>query len=395
MIAFIQPFGLRQVSGGGRILQSLLDAPHPPVLLINTSHERSASVAADGEIHLPLRPYFGRLENTRYHNYFRFFDRFGSTRFAANLQRALREHCIELVHLLHQSYDIVHVSRILRELDLPLFLSIHDDFEYALRGHPHLNRIAEATGWAWRNAKEAFVISEEMGREYERRYGTRGFKIVTDGLTRVSDGPKPRREKSLRLYFMGLFHYTYRPNFRAVLDALALLRERHPDWEITATCRSGSISSPVRDRDVPVRVLPFASQDELEKDLLNADVLYQPLPLEEFAANFAKFSLSTKMISYLGSGLPIFFHGPHDAAAFKLLERHQAAQLCATLDPEIIASNLLDAVARRNLIVDNALALARSQFMLADQQRRFWEPILQLANSNRNATLSLISSGAT
>jgi hypothetical protein len=27
------------------------------------------------------------------------------------------------------------------------------------------------------------------------------------------------------------------------------------------------------------------------------------------------------------------------------------------------------------VIVSSALALARSQFMLADQQRRFWEPI--------------------
>jgi hypothetical protein len=32
---------------------------------------------------------------------------------------------------------------------------------------------------------------------------------------------------------------------------------------------------------------------------------------------------------------------------------------------------------RRESIVNHALRLARSQFMLADQQQRFWEPILQ------------------
>lgn len=388
MIAFIQPFGLGQVSGGARILHSLLEAEHPPVLLINTSHHPVPAALADGEIHLPLRPSLGRLENTRYHNHLRILDRFASSRFAANLQNVLRENRVDMVHLLHQSYDIVHITRMVREMGLPLFLSIHDDFEYALRGHPYLGRIAEATGCAWREAKEVFVISEEMGREYAHRYGNREFRIVTDGLTDLSDGPKPRPERSLRLYFMGLFHFTYGPNFRAVLDALALIRARHPDWEVTATCRSDSISSPVRTEDVPVHVLPFASRDELRKDLLNADLLYQPLPLSAFAANFARFSLSTKMITYLGSGLPIFYHGPQDGAAFNLLERHKAAQLCTTMDPEAIADDLLAAISRRNSIVNNALALARSQFMLSDQQQRFWQPIRELANESRNAVLA-------
>ncbi|MGA9061719.1 MAG: hypothetical protein WB341_08650, partial [Terracidiphilus sp.] len=71
------------------------------------------------------------------------------------------------------------------------------------------------------------------------------------------------------------------------------------------------------------------------------------------------------------------YHGPEDAAACKLLTRHQAAFVCATLDAEEIARCLLDSVSRRESTVSNALALARSQFMLADQQKRFWEPILQ------------------
>jgi hypothetical protein len=380
MIAFIQPFSTRDVSGGGRILLSLLEAEHPPVLLISTSSHRSADAPANGEIRLPLRSGFGRLERTRFSSYLGIFDRFGSSRFAENLRKVLREHRVKAVHLLHQSYDVVPISRIVREMNIPLFLSIHDDFEYALRGHPCLDEIAQAVGCAWRDAKAVFVISEEMGREYARRFGDREFKIVTDGLTHVSEGPKVRPEKSLRLYFMGLFHFTYGPNARAVLDALALIRDRNPDWNITATFRSGGMSSPLKSGDVPVHVLPFASRGELEKDLLRADVLYQPLPLEAFAAKFARYSLSTKMISYLGSGLPIFYHGPKDAAAFQLLERHQAAQLCTTLDPESIARDLLDTISRRNLIVNNALALARSRFMLGDQQQRFWHPILESVN---------------
>jgi hypothetical protein len=126
-----------------------------------------------------------------------------------------------------------------------------------------------------------------------------------------------------------------------------------------------------------VSVLPFAPEAEVERDMLTADLLYQPMPFQAHARPFNRFSMSTKMITYLGSGLPIFYHGPDDAAACKLLTRRDAAAICNTLDPEDIAKQLLDGAARRESIVKNALALARSEFMLAEQQRRFWEPILQ------------------
>jgi hypothetical protein len=175
---------------------------------------------------------------------------------------------------------------------------------------------------------------------------------------------------------MGLFHNTYAQNLRAVLDALRIVRSRQPDLEISVTCRCGSIPALVRADDVPVTVLPFAPETEVEKDMLSADMLYQPMAFQEQARAFARFSLSTKMITYLGSGLPIFYHGPEDSAAGKLLARHDAAAICTTLDPEKIAEQLLETSARREAIVNKALALARSQFMVADQQRRFWEPII-------------------
>lgn len=380
MIALIQPFGLRQVSGGGRILQSLLQCEHPPVLFIDTSRGHSAGEPVSGEIRVPLRPDFGRIERTRYNAHLGVFDRLGSLRFATNLKKVLQEHCVGAVHLLHQSYDVVPVMRVVRDLNLPLFLTIHDDFHYMMRGHPFLTQMENATRCAWRDAKAVFVISEEMGREYACRFGDREFRIVTDGLTRVSEALQRRPERSLRLYFMGLFHYSYNANLRSVLDAMAIVRSSHPEWDISVTCRSNSISCPLMNGDVPVHVLPFASEGELEKDMLSADLLYQPLPMAEFAAKFAKFSLSTKMITYLGSGLPILYHGPEDAAAFRLLERHHAAQLCTTLDPHVIACNLLDALSQRESIVANALKLARSQFMLKNQQQKFWQPLSEAAD---------------
>jgi hypothetical protein len=232
-------------------------------------------------------------------------------------------------------------------------------------GHPLKGQMVAALGKAWRSAKGIFVISDEIGQEYSRRYGAREYQIVTDGLTYVAEAPQSRPSRSLRVYFMGLFHPGYRANLRAVLDALKIVRSQHPDWDISVTSRSGYILCSVN-----------TDASEVETDLLSADLLYQPLPFEAELANFGRFSMSTKMVTYLGSGLPILYHGPEDAAAFKLLTGHRAAIMCTTLDAETIAKQLVEAASNREIIVNNALALARARFMLADQQRRFWEPIV-------------------
>ena len=379
MIAFIQSCGLYSHDQGGspRILQSLLETDHPPVLSINTHSSRRFASTVSNEIWIRSRPSLGRLEFTRLHASLGWLDWFFRRRFERGLRCVLREDHVELIHLLANSYSVVPVYNVASELGIPYFLTIHDDLEYAALKHPLMKQMTAFMGKAWREAEGVFVISEEMGQEYSRRYGVREYRVVTDGLKQVADVPQQRPERSLRLYFMGLFHNTYAQNLRAVLDALKIVRSRQPDWNITVTCRCGSISAPVHHDDVSVTVLPFAPEEEVEKDMLSADLLYQPMPFQAHARAFTRFSLSTKMITYLGTGLPIFYHGPDNAAACKLLTRHEAAAICATLDPEEIAEQLLDAVVRRESIVNHALRLARSQFMLADQQQRFWEPILQ------------------
>jgi hypothetical protein len=378
MIAFVQSFGVQGAGGGSRILRTLLQGEHPPALSINTGLVAADSAPAITEIHIPQRPYFGRLERTRLQNKLGVFEKIFRSRFERRLRRALREHEVTLIHAVPHQYEILPISRVASEENIPYFLSIHDDLEFLLQGYPFKKQIVNALSHAWRDARGVFVISDEIGKEYARRYGAREYKIVTDGLTHVPEGPLHRPANSLRIYFMGLFHYTYNANLLALLDALRIVRNQHPDWDISVTCRCGSISCPVSEGDVPVEVLPFTSDtSELERDMLSADILYQPLPFEASTSNFSRFSMSTKMVAYLGSGLPILYHGPEDAAACRLLMRHEAAAVCTTLDSEEIARQLLNAGRRRELIAGNALVLARSQFMHAEQRKRFWQPICE------------------
>jgi hypothetical protein len=65
-IVFTQPFSVTSTTGGGggRILRSLLRNAPMPALCICTSPEIPKPKSPD-EIHLPIRPFFGRIEHTR------------------------------------------------------------------------------------------------------------------------------------------------------------------------------------------------------------------------------------------------------------------------------------------------------------------------------------------
>lgn len=208
MISFIQPFGLFSHDQGGspKVLQALLDTDHPPLFSINTDPCSRPDASPAQEIRLPSRPNFARLEYTRLQGSLGLFDRIYRRRFEARLRRVLLDREVKLVHVIPHDYSFQSACSVASELGLPYFLSIHDDLEYLRRGHILLAQMTKAMGRAWRGAKGVFAISDEIAQEYCRRYGARDYRTVTDGLKQVADAPRERRERSLRVYFMGLFH---------------------------------------------------------------------------------------------------------------------------------------------------------------------------------------------
>jgi glycosyltransferase involved in cell wall biosynthesis len=217
-----------------------------------------------------------------------------------------------------------------------------------------------------------------MGEEYVRRYGPQEFIIITDGIKQIADAPVSRQGNELRIYFMGLFHIAYEENLRVLLQAIARVQAAQPAARISVILRCGQINARDIRQSANVRILPFGSEADVARDLEKADLLYLPLP---FGANFEPFvrlSLSTKLVTYLGSGLPILYHGPQVAAVAGLLAENDAALLETTLDADSLAAHLVEfqtepALGRQKTM--NALTLARRDFALAAQRDRFWNAI--------------------
>jgi hypothetical protein len=278
--------------------------------------------------------------------------------------------------------DFHHAYQVATKMRLPFFLHVHDDVVYTSVGRAPPQVISDCLEEAWMGADLRFVISDELGREYNRRYGAREFIVVTDGLDHVAEAPRAV-PTHLRVYFMGLFHLVYEPNLQKFIEALELLSSKlAPTVEQSITLRCGSIRSSLRKQSRLVRVLPFGSEADVQADFGSADWLYLPLPFTPEHRAFGAYSLSTKMVTYLGSGIPILYHGPTGTAAYNLLSKNRAAALITSLDPNQIARDLVELLGddASGELSANALSLARRDFLRREQHERFWNPITSVLN---------------
>ncbi len=345
----------------------LTGAASVDALSVCTSPDQPPPADRVEERHSPSRPRLGRVEHTRLAPALSALELPYQRRLARDVQAAAVDWRAEAVHSVAHSLDFWPAFRVSRELRLPYLLSAHDDLRYALRGSPVRTLALRRLGEAWRGADARFVITDQLGTEYSGRYGDRPFSIVTDGLESIPERPPEPSGPNLHVYFMGAYHAAYRDNFDALLAALAQLRAER---QVSLTWRGGGLPFE-HDSEVPMEVRGFAPEEVLREEAGAADLLYLPLPFGRAHSDFVRSSLSTKLVTYLGSGRPILYHGPRESAAAQLLIEHDAAIVVDSQRPEDLAAALDRGLPRAGSIGANALALARAEFSLSQVRERF------------------------
>lgn len=375
-IAFIQPYSLADANGGARILRSLAQNAPVEVVSCNTSPWPGSREPFIHEFHLPFRPHFGRVESTRFAWLPTLFDSSWMRRWIPRLHRFLEEQKVTHLHVVpHAGLDFAAALVCARTLSLPLSVSIHDHPRYCFRGVKGATDKFKWVGKIWAEAQSRFAVSNQMGDAMNAEFGERAFQVITDG---VEGPPLPisKREPGLlRIYFMGLFHQSYASNLQSLVDALGELSRRMPGHQTQLILRCGSAPGVDAPPGVEIKVLPFASENQVRLDIESADLLYLPLPFGEAYRDFVAYSLSTKMVTYLGSGRTIFYHGPADSAAGSLLLENHAAVIGTTLDSTSAADTLGEFTATpssMDTIRTNALTLADGQFNASAIRSRFW-----------------------
>jgi hypothetical protein len=371
----VQPFGLEAPGGGARILRGLYqDAPMPVVSVVAS---RTPPPPSDRwhEIHVRSRPGLGPVDGSRFDHWGHALELSLARRLADRIAAVGREQHAAAVHAVAHSAAFWPALLAARALEVPFVLNVHDDVRYLLRSAPRLPLALARLSYAWQAADARIVISDVLGEEYCRRYGGGPFTVVTDGLepSQISE-PRPVAPRDLRVYFAGLFHRGYRPNLRDLVGGLDEMAEQGEHGKVALRLRCGALPEPLAAR-FPADVMEFGSEQDVARDLEWANFLYLPLMFEPEYHDMVAFSLSTKLVTYLGSGLPILYHGPPGTAAYDLLREHDAAIFATTPGPEAVRDALTGAAAARDRVATNALTLARERFMLDDQRDRFWRTV--------------------
>jgi glycosyltransferase involved in cell wall biosynthesis len=378
-IAFTHPFGLQSPTGGSRIMRALLQNAPDRFVSICTASDAPPETIFGQEIHVPLRPDFGRVERTRFAGCADALTPLFAGRFARKLEEVCRESGAKAIHsIAHGGMDFYSAFLATKKLRIPFLLQVHDDFIFSARGVRSEAAAHAALREAWQNAAARFVICRPLGEEYCRRYGDRDYLVITDGVERIVEAPRERVGHDLQIYFMGLFHLDYEPNLRVLLAAVAQLQDEGAG-KLSVVLRCGGVRPRlIKSYESFVRILPFASEAEVQSDMEQADLLYLPLPFGKKYELFVRYSLSTKMVTYVASGIPILYHGPPDAAVHNLLKAHDAALLCTEPTPDVLAEMLRVYINNKQMGTDsarNALELARRSFNLSQIRAKFWGAI--------------------
>ena len=108
-------------------------------------------------------------------------------------------------------------------------------------------------------------------------FGSRDFDLVTDGVTDVGEPKEIGGQSGFIVYFMGMFHEFYQPNFDALQQAFNHISQV-TGTSYTLRIRSNKVPSLQSQSRMRVEHLPYADDSAVARDIEQSDFLFLPLP---------------------------------------------------------------------------------------------------------------------
>jgi hypothetical protein len=365
-LIIFQPHSIYGNGGSSRIFRRIVEGKESEVFSIgiNTSkYSSNSSHRAIDEVIIPLFPlqrkwmrwYMRTLVIYLRKNIFIYFANF-------KIKYLLSEIKFDVLHILDQD-KIFPIEILKKNTNIKLWVSFHDHFNAVLGN-------SERTAFLWNYASRRLVISEAMGKEYSRLFGYNTYEIITDGLytDEISVPKSINYRNEIIIYFAGLLHIDYYDLFRVLSEALDKLSTT---LKFKLILRGTQYLNFLDGKKFRVEYLPMTLDNiQLKKELDEAQILY--LPIKFTRPDFYLYSLSTKMVGYLGASGTILYHGPDNSAACNLLKSFNASINCVTLKVDDMVDSLNLILKQELEISRNAKSLALQKFNLPEIQKQFW-----------------------
>jgi glycosyltransferase involved in cell wall biosynthesis len=228
------------------------------------------------------------------------------------------------------------------------------------------------------------VICAAMQTHLKKHYG------VESEVQYPATSPNPfgaargeRNGAPLRIVFAGCVYHTVSQSIGLLVRALTGCREK-VELHLYTKLSSEDLRILGWDRD-NVRSHGWLRQDELQRTLAEADILFLPV---SFGGDlyYAKTSFPSKFADYLAAGRPILLVAPADSTASVYARENGFAELVSTASESAVVEGI-ERIAQSPEYVRRLTARARSAFLLnhdlETQRRQFFARVAALTTATR------------
>lgn len=289
--------------------------------------------------------------------------------FVRDFNKLIKKNNIDLLWIvLGTDYpNLVMVHSLVNKLNIPFHISIHDDPILEIK-----TKKQKATCFfkeILQKANSIDVISTRMQSKYQREY-----KVESIVITRCIAEDFPNNNKlslTVKNVLMGGLSNASEPWPKPLINTINELNETD-NWQFHL------FDSKLKAyKSEKIKVYDLISEQSFNTILETTDIGYACDDLKIENIKFAQLSLPTKVITYIGAGIPFLYHGPKDSTVGDLLEQYECGIIVETNNADDLTEGFLKLISKYNFYQENCILAKEKLFSSKVVQNYFFQNILR------------------
>jgi hypothetical protein len=364
-ILFITSFPPEGGAGGGVILRSLFDSydsKNMQWLILNKDITVNKTWRLDIIRHLPfvhipgLRFQFIYYAKKYFFNYLLLFF------WLFKLFSIKKQFKPDLIWIVIDKDEIFLMYYLVKFSGIQFHLTIHDDPEVSLKLVGKIIKKTDLNRFEYllKNASTIDCISNKMSNYYFQKAGVNSI-VLTRTISRSTlelNSQIDKLNNNEINIILGGWGDCPKPWPNCLIEAVNILEKKS-----NKKVKFYAFDPKFKDlKDSRFIYCERMTASEFDFFLNKIDIGYAPDPLELKYRLFAQTSLSTKIVTYVSSTLPTFYHGPQDSTVGELFSRFKAGVIVESNDPDTIANGFLDLIINYDLYRSESVQLAINDF---------------------------------
>lgn len=297
----------------------------------------------------------------------------------------------EMLWIVEQGQSIILQARALaKATKLPYVIQTWDSPQWWMRANCYdeltQKEVMEEYGHALEESECFIAASWIMEKEFKEKYNCKRSKAVVLGFPEnTTVKPYSKKKDTFTIAIAGQIYAV--EEYQALLRGIHLLNWKYRGKTIYLDIYGETIPkiSSIYEGHANIRIRGRFSQDELLKELEQADLLYCPYWFDPDYEVIAHTSFPSKLSTYLSIKRPVVVHGPAYASPLLFVKENHAGYYWDKLNEEYIAQEICKIIDDANVhkIINNGTK-AFKRYLTEEYMRRSFFEALGISIQNTN-----------